>query len=662
MPTLAASITQPESARHDAWLGGARLRRRALGQYFTPPEVAAFALRTVRAAAGAAMGRTPRLIDPACGEGVFLLAALEQDRSWQPNVVGLDLDAELAEHWRISGLAARATLRLADGLRDLPADGISGGAFDLVVGNPPYGGLGLQAPGDVAARFEAVLEQYDCWRLGTEWEPGRVACLPHSKTARARARRRLERFPVELLFVERFLQLARPGGWLAMVLPDGALANPRLQLFRDWLLPRVTPRAVVSLPRSIFGGAGSHTAILVGQKTDGERHWALGGGRWDRGVGRWALGVGPGEEEGAADTCDPKASVRKVPLTAPAASAGVDLDTYLAEAEAYVSSVGDAGETSAAVSDSPGHPFSVGSPSAQARFTGSVVVARERMLRAAPREAELWGRPWSPQYWDPEVAEVLERLERTAFPLQPLGRRDQDGRDVGFLRYTTYGAVGSRSFEPFGVRYLTPRNLTPTGVDPSRRERFVTPGGHNDPARSRLLSGDILLSNSGVASLGRPALFLGEGACNISQHLNLIRVDGIDACYVTAYLHTEFGRTQMRRLYSGTGAAGLSYDDIRAIRIPVLPQHDQAQVRRAFLEMHAAHEAAMRLRPTVNDADGGKSESYEQQLARAGTQLAALVAALEAYFAVPSPSGLTIDRGSVSMSGPLRLTATVCSE
>ena len=45
----------------------------------------------------------------------------------------------------------------------------------------------------------------------------------------------------------------------------------------------------------------------------------------------------------------------------------------------------------------------------------------------------------------------------------------------------------------------------------------------------------------------------------------------------------------------GTGAAGLSYDDIRSLRIPILPAEDQAAVRRAFMRMHAAHvEAAQK--------------------------------------------------------------------
>jgi hypothetical protein len=236
---------------------------------------------------------------------------------------------------------------------------------------------------------------------------------------------------------------------------------------------------------------------------------------------------------------------------------------------------------------------------------------------------------------------ILARLEQSVFPLQPLGRRDDAGNEAGFLYYTTYGAVGSRAFRPSGVRYLTPRNLEPTGVDLARRERYVAPGSRNDPPRSRLRFGDILLSNSGVASLGRPALFLEHDDCTISQHLNLIRVRGIDACFVTAYLHTQFGRAQMRRLYSGTGAAGLSYDDIRSLRIPVLPTADQEAVRRAFMRMHAAHVAATQVwsAGTGEIAGEGWNPSPER-LDRAREMLAALVAALERYIVSPDAAGL----------------------
>lgn len=654
MSTLAVAHP-PEPTPDVPRLDGARLRRRALGQYFTPPDVAAFALGTVRDLAGAGLSLSPRIIDPACGEGVFLLAALDQDLFRLPATVGMDVDAALTPCWRSAGLDARATLRIADGLCDLPDAGIVAGSFDLVVGNPPYGRLGLSTPGDVEARLQTVLAHYHSWRLGTTWAASPVTAAPSTLTSPRRARERVERFPVELLFVERFLQLARPGGWLAIVLPDGSLASPRLQPFRDWLMQRMTPRAIIALPRSLFDGAGSHTAILVGQKAEENRLVGFG-------IGRWALGDGEGNRENAVQSQGTEADPVRVPLTAPSGSTARNLGDYLGEARAFVTAATASPPAVVAPSTASYPPTGARGLTTTGFFARSVVVERENILRAAPRVTELRERPWSPQYWDPEIAEVLARLETTRFHLEPLGRRDADGKDVGFLRYTTYGAVGSRAFQPAGICYLTPRNLTPTGVDRSRRPRFVAPGSRNDPPRSRLRTGDILLSNSGVASLGRPALFLGRDACNISQHLNLIRVAGIDACYVTAYLHSAFGRAQMRRLYSGTGAAGLSYDDIRAIRIPVLPPADQGTLRSAFLAMHGMHEAALQARNEDGTRDGRASEACEQALTQAGAQLAALVQALEDYIVAPDANGLTIERGSVSTSGPLRLTATVCSE
>jgi hypothetical protein len=181
--------------------------------------------------------------------------------------------------------------------------------------------------------------------------------------------------------------------------------------------------------------------------------------------------------------------------------------------------------------------------------------------------------------------------------------------------------VGARHFVPHGVRYLTPRNLTPTGIDVSRRECFVAPGGPNDPARSRLRDGDILLCNSGVASVGRPAIFTdGDGDWNIAQHINLIRVEGIDPFYVVAYLHTHFAQAQLRRFQSGTGAAGINFAQIRALQIAVPSAGVQARVRDEYAAMHEAHMAAMRT--------GGSTR--EGWLEDAQGRLGDLVARLEA--------------------------------
>lgn len=58
--------------------------------------------------------------------------------------------------------------------------------------------------------------------------------------------------PTELIFVERCLNLLRPGGRLGIVLPDGNLNNPSLAWLRRYAEGRAKLNAVVSLPEETF--------------------------------------------------------------------------------------------------------------------------------------------------------------------------------------------------------------------------------------------------------------------------------------------------------------------------------------------------------------------------------------------------------------------------
>lgn len=108
-------------------------RRHGLGQWFTPPFVADLALS--QALAGAPAGA--RVLDPTCGDGVFLARSLAA--GVQPgDVVGIDIDPAAAAEARAR--APGAAVHVGDvfdafGAR-WGADGA--GRFDAVVGNPPY--------------------------------------------------------------------------------------------------------------------------------------------------------------------------------------------------------------------------------------------------------------------------------------------------------------------------------------------------------------------------------------------------------------------------------------------------------------------------------------------------------------------------------------------
>ncbi|MFW5867569.1 MAG: N-6 DNA methylase, partial [Armatimonadota bacterium] len=63
---------------------------------------------------------------------------------------------------------------------------------------------------------------------------------------------RVRRFPTEVLFLERFVEICRPDGWIAIILPEGLFANIRWRGVRRWLLGHLTVHLVVALPRATF--------------------------------------------------------------------------------------------------------------------------------------------------------------------------------------------------------------------------------------------------------------------------------------------------------------------------------------------------------------------------------------------------------------------------
>ena len=109
-------------------------------------------------------------------------------------------------------------------------------SFDLVLTNPPFGSV-----------------------LGTE----AISQLGHFHLAKGR-----RNVPMEILGIERCVQFLRPGGRLAMVLPDGILANPSTRHVRQWLDDNMKIRAVVSLPTETFSpfGANVKTSIVFARK------------------------------------------------------------------------------------------------------------------------------------------------------------------------------------------------------------------------------------------------------------------------------------------------------------------------------------------------------------------------------------------------------------
>ncbi len=83
--------------------------------------------------------------------------------------------------------------------------------------------------------------------------------VEHNKKSELRIRRTADNKPVlqssgapEMLFVERALEFLKPGGRMAIVLPNGLLNNPGLSYFRKAVLSKAQLLAVVDMHRDLF--------------------------------------------------------------------------------------------------------------------------------------------------------------------------------------------------------------------------------------------------------------------------------------------------------------------------------------------------------------------------------------------------------------------------
>ena len=169
-----------------------------------------------------------------------------------------------------------------DGLLDI--NGIFNGRFDLVLTNPPFGsnvGADQKVGGSDETRVPvdaAYLQRCRERGYGTPWEEShhRLRQAADSKTpildlfeiGKGKNNR-----PTELIFVERCLNLLKPGGRMGIVLPDGNLNNPSLAWLRRWAEGRAKLLAVVSLPEETFKSSNATvkaSLVFLRKFTDAE--------------------------------------------------------------------------------------------------------------------------------------------------------------------------------------------------------------------------------------------------------------------------------------------------------------------------------------------------------------------------------------------------------
>lgn len=153
-------------------------------------------------------------------------------------------------------------------------NGIFDGRFDLVLTNPPFG-ANVEF-GDVVQESEVNVSPELKRRYVAEFGDAYIAAFDKvfaTKDSPIASMYELPRsskskIKTEILFIERCLNLLKPGGRMGIVLPEGVFNNPSLQYVRQFCENRAFIRAVVSLPQETFysSGASVKASLLFLQK------------------------------------------------------------------------------------------------------------------------------------------------------------------------------------------------------------------------------------------------------------------------------------------------------------------------------------------------------------------------------------------------------------
>jgi type I restriction enzyme M protein len=178
-----------------------------------------------------------------------------------------------------------------DGLIDV--DGIFPGRFDFVLMNPPFGAT-VRSDQIVGSTPQSSVEQNNrtIKRMGEELGPGWAASNARLRKAAENKEPILGLFDIgrdpvgpgdggskvrpqrstEWLFIERAIDLVKPGGYVGIILPDGVFNNPSLAWLREYIEARAKVVAVVSLPQEVFASSEAtvKTSILFMRRFTGD--------------------------------------------------------------------------------------------------------------------------------------------------------------------------------------------------------------------------------------------------------------------------------------------------------------------------------------------------------------------------------------------------------
>ena len=385
------------------------------------------------------------------------------------------------------------------------APNVEEGTFDIVLTNPPFG---------ASDRVKKILNHYEL-------------AAPNGQKR-------------EVLMLERCVRLLKPGGRMAIVVPEGILSNKNDRRTRSYIRENCIIKAVVRLPQEAFkmSNGAACTSILFVTKKDSRHPETQGDIFFARAE---YIGISP-------------------------AGRPIDKNDLLAIREDYRRfergewdgiEIRPKGTNKRIV---VGHSLAEGGPwlEPEANRTRQLY----DRLSYVVRDPDIQDR-FSYTFFHPRYFSIMNELETMGITSVPFA-------EICVAGYPSRGKKPSEdSFQ--GIPIIKVRNVTGSGIDfdtdyaPEKPEILV------ECERAVAKKDDILIASTGEGTIGKVDLFPVEEAAIIDGHVTICRLlDGVSPRYVLEYLRSEHGQVQILRHVSGsTGQTELLKGHVETIRIPL---------------------------------------------------------------------------------------------
>lgn len=502
------------------------------GQFFTPRNVVRLAVEILDPQPGKIV------IDPACGSGGFLVVALEHmwrvvkgegkrrelGADWIRNeqrkvasrcIRGIDKDSFLAKVTKAymaivrdgrGGIFCENSLVPPAEWQHKTQAKIALGTFDILLTNPPFGAK-------IPIRGEGILNQYP--NLGYRWKRDR-GTRKWSVTNKLQGK-----VPPQILFIERCMELLRPGGRMAIVLPDGILGGEKLGYIAHYIQATARVIALIDLPIETF-------APMVTTKT----HLVV-------------LEKAVGSEE--------------------------------AEYEIFMAVARNVGH------DRKGRPLYNSDGRISDDLPTIAENYRKLMVEGQHRDEGHLGYKVQSGWLEnsliakrylPEFMAALRHIQSLPFPkktIREIRSSLNTGANVPNTAYTT---------PQHGVPYILVKNITDEGIN-WMEMKHVTRESVAGAANAVVSAHDIVINRTGNAGIAAvvPEDLADAVACGFV--FRLVLKDSYDPFYVSAFLNSELGRKQTLRLALGSVLEHITKSELDHVTIVFAPPEQREELARS---------------------------------------------------------------------------------